>query len=77
MLVSLDELKEGQSARVRQVGGEKKLRLRLLELGLTEGCELTLLKRAPFGDPLQIRLRGFDLTLRAADARVIQVKSEK
>lgn len=76
MLLKLSRLKVGQHAVVRSVSGEGALRLRLLELGFTPGTSLVLQKRAPFGDPLQIRLRGFDLTLRAADAAWIAVETE-
>ncbi len=78
-MIPLSYLQEGQSAVVRTVGGEPSLRRRLLEMGLLPGTVLTVQKRAPFGDPLQLSLRHFSLTVRASDASHIQVerKSEK
>ena len=53
------------------MGGEPRLRRRLLEMGLTPGCPLTLVRRAPLGDPIVFNLRGYDLSLRAAEARLV------
>ncbi len=71
--MTLDQLEVGQSARISAVGGEGNLRLRLLDMGLTPRTAVTLQKRAPMGDPIEIRVRGYELTLRAADAGNIQV----
>lgn len=74
MLRQLSALLPGQFAVIREVSGEPRLRRRLLELGLLPGTVLTVRKRAPFGDPVQLRLRGFSLTLRASDAGNIRVE---
>ncbi len=72
--MNLSELKVGQSAAITAVGGEGTLRNRLLDMGLTPRATVTLEKVAPMGDPMEIRVRGYELTLRKEDARNIQVK---
>lgn len=69
--MTLDKLPIGQSARITSVGGERALRRRLLDMGLTPKTRVTLVKRAPMGDPLELELRGYSLTLRAEDAASI------
>lgn len=75
--MTLDELKPGQTARITTVGGDGALRCHLLDMGLIPGTRVTLCKVAPLGDPLEISLRGFDLTLRRDDARKIAVDTEE
>ena len=70
----LDELEIGHSARVLTVGGEGALRRHLLDMGLTPKTVVTVRKRAPLGDPIELRLRGYELTLRAEDAREITIE---
>ena len=77
MLRELSTLRPGQSAEIREVGGEPRLRRRLLELGLLPKTVVTVRKRAPFGDPMQLHLRGFELTLRASEAALIQVEVKR
>lgn len=74
MMRQLSTVTAGRSAVIRQIGGEAKLRRRLLELGLLPGTVVTVRKRAPFGDPMQLHLRGFELTLRASEAAMIRVE---
>lgn len=74
MLRQLSTLTAGRSAVIREIEGEAKLRRRLLELGLLPGTKVTVRKRAPFGDPMQLHLRGFDLTLRSSEAEKIRVE---
>ena len=69
----LDELEIGRSATVLTVGGEGALRRHLLDMGLTPKTAVTVRKRAPLGDPIELRLRGYELTLRAEDAKKITV----
>ncbi len=71
--MSLKDLKIGKSARVTKVGGEGALRRRLLDMGITPNTLITLRKKAPMGDPLEIKLRGYILTLRKEDAERIQI----
>ncbi len=71
--MTLDELKIGGSAVITAVGGEGALRCRLLDMGLIPKTKVTLQKTAPLGDPIQIRVRGYELTLRLEDARNIEI----
>lgn len=73
-MMTLDALKTGQSAVIEKVGGQGALRLRFLDMGLIPGTRVTLMKVAPMGDPIEIRLRGYELTLRLDEARWIEVK---
>jgi ferrous iron transport protein A len=72
--VTLDELQIGARARVHHVGGRGAMAVRLLEMGFVTGVEVALVKRAPLGDPLELRLRGFHVSLRRAEARSIEVE---
>ena len=72
--MSLRELKVGKSCRVLAVGGEKVLRRRLLEMGITPRTIITVKKMAPMGDPIELLLRGYVLTLRLEDAEKITVE---
>ena len=72
--MKLSELKTGQSAIIRVVGGQGELRLRFLDMGLIPGTLVTLMKVAPMGDPIEIRLRGYELTLRLDEAAWIEVE---
>ena len=73
--MTLNELKIGQSAIIKSVGGDKgQLRQHLLDMGLIPGTEVTLIKFAPMGDPMELLIRGYDLTLRIDDARLIEVE---
>ena len=71
--IPLSALKTGRTATVVAVAGSGALRRRLLEMGLTPGAAVTLRKRAPLGDPLELSLRGYELSLRKADAEMILV----
>ena len=71
--MTLDELKPGTKGRITAVGGEGELRLRLLDMGLIPRTEVTLMKVATMGDPIEIRVRGYELTLRVSDAKNIEV----
>ena len=72
--MTLNELKIGDSAAITAVGGEGALRRRLLDMGLTPRTVVTLRKVAPMGDPIEIHVRGYELTLRVEDARQITVE---
>ena len=67
--MTLNELKIGDSGVITAVGGEGALRCRLLDMGLTPRTVVTLRKVAPMGDPIEIHVRGYELTLRVEDAR--------
>ena len=72
--MTLKEMTVGQSAVITAVGGQGELRLRFLDMGLIPRTEVTLIKTAPMGDPIEIRLRGYELTLRLDEAQWIEVK---
>lgn len=74
--MTLDKLPVGQSGVISAVGGEGALRCRLLDMGLIPGTTVTVRKVAPMGDPLELFLRGYALTLRMADARQIELTGE-
>ena len=71
--MTLNELKVGQSASISAVSGEGALRCRLLDMGLIPKTRVTLQKVAPLGDPIEIRVRGYELTLRLEDAQKIEI----
>ena len=71
--MTLNELAIGQSAVVLHVGGEGALRQHFLDMGVIPGVEITLVKYAPMGDPMELRIHGYELTLRVDDARKITV----
>ena len=71
--MTIKEMNIGDTARVTVVGGEGALRQHFLDMGVIPGVEITLVKYAPMGDPIQLRVHGYELTLRLADADKIQV----
>ncbi len=71
--MTLNELKIGQSAVINKVGGEGRLRQHFLDMGVIPGAEVTFVKLAPMGDPMQLRIHGYELTLRIDDAKKIDV----
>ena len=73
-MLTLAELQVGQDAVIEVVGGTGELRHHLLDMGLTPGTEVTLRKVAPMGDPIEVELRGYELTLRLDDARKIEIQ---
>lgn len=73
--MTLDQLEIGKSALIHEINSEKALRLHLLNMGLIPGTEITLTKTAPMGDPMELRLRGYELTLRLEDAAKIQIEN--
>ena len=70
----LSEFNIGESGKVSAVSGEGKIRRRLFDMGVTPGAELTMRKRAPLGDPIEITIRGYELTLRKAEAACVEVE---
>lgn len=72
--MSICDMKPGDIALIKNIAGDDKLTKRLLALGCIEGTRVSFKTAAPFGDPLLINLRGFDLAIRKKDARNILVK---
>lgn len=75
--MTLDRLPIGKEAVITTVGGEGALRLRLLDMGLIPKTRVTVIKTAPMGDPIEIRLRGYELTIRKEEAVKIEVETEE
>ena len=74
--MTLNELPVGKAAVITKVGGAGALRCRLLDMGLIPHTRVTLQKVAPMGDPIEIRVRGYELTLRVEEAQKIEVEGE-
>ena len=72
--MTLKELEAGKTAIVTAVGGEGALRQHFLDMGVIPGAEVTVVKLAPMGDPIELQIHGYELTLRLADAAQIQVE---
>ena len=72
----LSEFSTGETGVIRLVGGDGKIRRRLFDMGVTPGAEVYLRKRAPLGDPIEITLRGYELTLRKSEADVVTMEVE-
>ena len=74
MDMTLDKLSVGKSAVIRTVGGEGALRQHFLDMGMIPGAEVTVVKLAPLGDPMELQVHGYELTLRMADAAQIEIE---
>ncbi len=70
----LSQLGIGESGKVSAVRGEGAVRRRLFDMGITPGAEVYLRKKAPLGDPIEISLRGYELTLRIAEAAQVEIE---
>ena len=77
MLKSLDKFKIGETGLVKQINGDRPIRRRLLDMGVTPGTAIYLRKKAPLGDPLEITLRGYELSLRKDEAKLIILEVEE
>lgn len=71
---TLKDVKPSETVKVVKIYGEGPLKKRIMEMGITKGCEIEVIKVAPLGDPIEILLRGYDLTIRKADAEQIEVE---
>ena len=72
--MTIKDLEIGQSAVIEKVGGSGALRQHFLDMGVIPGTEVTLVKLAPLGDPMELRIHGYELTLRLDDAQKISVR---
>ena len=72
---TLKDIKVGQVATVIKVHGEGALRRRIMDMGITKGTEVYIQKAAPLGDPVELIVRGYSLSIRKADAELIEVRS--
>ena len=75
--MTLDELEIGREAVITKVGGEGALRCRVLDMGLIPKTKVQVRKVAPMGDPIELRIRGYELTIRKEDAGKIEVEPEE
>jgi len=71
---TLKEIKVGQTAEVVKLHGEGPVRRRIMDMGITKGVEIYVRKMAPLGDPIEINVRGYELSLRKADAEMVEVR---
>ena len=76
MLKKLDEFKIGETGLIKKVEGEGRLRRRLFDMGVTPGATVYLRKKAPLGDPLEVTIRGYELTLRKSEAALVILEME-
>jgi len=74
---TLDKLEIGQEAVVVKVNGEGRLRRRIFDMGVTPGAKVYLRKKAPLADPIEITVRGYELTLRLSEASLIEIEDIK
>ena len=71
---TLKEIKPGVTVRVRKIGGGGPVKRRIMEMGITKGVEVHVRKVAPLGDPMEVKVRGYALSLRKADAELVDVE---
>ena len=71
---TLDQFAIGETGVVKRVSGEGKIKRRLFDMGITPGAEVYMRKRAPLGDPIEVTVRGYELSVRKADAAMIEVE---
>lgn len=71
---TLKDVKIGETVRVTKVGGEGAIKRRIMDMGITKGVSIKVMKMAPLGDPIEITVRGYELTLRKADCQNIEVE---
>lgn len=71
---TLKSVKPGKTVHVLKIGGEGPTKRRIMEMGITKGVAITVRKVAPLGDPVEISVRGYELSLRKADAELIEVE---
>ena len=72
--MTLREVKPNQTVKVQKLLGEGAVKRRIMDMGITKGVEIYVRKVAPLGDPMELNLRGYELTLRKADANMIEVE---
>lgn len=71
---TLRDVKVGESAKIVKLGGERAIKRRIMDMGLTKGVEVNVRKVAPLGDPIELTVRGYELSLRKSDAEFIEVE---
>ena len=76
MLKRLDQFKVGETGIIKGINGNGRIRRRMFDMGLTPGAKVYLRKKAPLGDPIEITLRGYELTLRKVEAYLVTLEVE-
>ncbi|MBO7419720.1 MAG: ferrous iron transport protein A [Spirochaetaceae bacterium] len=71
--MTLRDVKTGQTVTVQKITGEGAIKKRIMDMGITKGAEIFVRKVAPLGDPVEITVRGYELSLRKADSEIIEV----
>ena len=71
---TLRDVKIGETVKVSKIGGEGPLRRHLMDMGITKGCEIYVRKVAPLGDPVEITVRGYELSFRKTEAEIVEVE---
>lgn len=74
MTKQLSEFAIGEKGVIKMVGGDGRVRRRMFDMGVTPGAEVVLRKRAPLGDPLEVTIRGYELTLRKSEAEMVTME---
>ena len=72
--MTLNEVKPGQAATIAHINGQGPVKRRIMDMGLTKGTEVTVRKVAPLGDPIELTVRGYELSIRKDEAAAIEVK---
>lgn len=72
--MTLKETKVGQTVTVKKINGEGPVKRRIMDMGITKGVEIYVRKVAPLGDPVEVTIRGYELSLRKADAEMVEVQ---
>ena len=72
--MNLREVKMGQTVTVKRLNGEGAIKRRIIDMGITKGTEVFVRKAAPLGDPIEVNVRGYELSIRKADAENIEVQ---
>lgn len=73
---TLKEAHVGETVRVVKIHGEGAVKRRIMDMGITKGVEIRIVKTAPLGDPVEIKVRGYELSLRKADSEIIEIEQE-
>jgi ferrous iron transport protein A len=76
-MLTLKDVRIGKAVTVAKVHGEGAIRRRIMDMGITKGTSITIRKVAPLGDPLEVTVRGYELSIRKADAEIIEVLGDK
>jgi ferrous iron transport protein A len=74
-MTTLRTVKPGQTVRVVSIGGKGAVKRRVMDMGITKGSDIYVRKVAPLGDPVEVTVRGYELSLRRADADIVEVES--